>query len=118
MGISVDDVRRVAAQLPLTSEVMVNDRLKFRVGRIVWLAFSRDQSVMGFAFPKNERLALVAGEPDVFIMPRATELRFNWIEVRLDSLDAERMTELVHQAWRMVVPISVASSHFRRAGTE
>jgi hypothetical protein len=114
MGVSVDDVRRVAAQLPLTSEVMVNDRLKFRVGRIVWLAFSQDQREMGFAFPKNERLALVAGEPDVFLMPRATDLRFNWIEVRLDSLELDRMTELVHQAWRMVVPNSVATTHFTR----
>lgn len=112
MGVTVDDVRRVAAQLPLTSEVVVNDRLKFRVGRIVWLAFSQDQREMGFAFPKNERLALVAGEPDVFLMPRTTDLRFNWIEVRLDSLDLDRMTELVHQAWRMVVPNSVATHHF------
>jgi hypothetical protein len=114
MGVTVDDVRRVAAQLPLTSEVVVNDRLKFRVGRIVWLAFSQDQREMGFAFPKNERLALVAGEPDVFLMPRTTDLRFNWIEVRLDSLDLDRMTELVHQAWRMVVPNSVATHHFTR----
>ena len=112
MGVTVEEVRRVAARLPLTNEVVVNDRLKFRVGRIVWLAFSQDEKEMGFAFPKNERLALVAGEPDVFIMPRATELRFNWIEVRLDSLDEPRMTDLVHQAWRMVVPHSVASNHF------
>jgi hypothetical protein len=114
MGVTVEEVRRVAGRLPLTNEVMVNDRLKFRVGRIVWLAFSADQTVMGFAFPKNERLALVAGEPDVFLMPRSTDLRFNWIEVRLDSLDTGRMIELVHQAWRMVVPHSVASNHFRQ----
>lgn len=112
MGVTVEDVRRVAARLPLTNEVVVNDRLKFRVGRIVWLAFSRDQTEMGFAFPKNERLALVAGEPDVFLMPRATDLRYNWIEVRLETLDLGRMTELVHQAWRMVVPNSVAATHF------
>ncbi|MDV3297118.1 MAG: MmcQ/YjbR family DNA-binding protein [Brachybacterium paraconglomeratum] len=103
----------MAAGLPLTNEVTVNDRLKFRVGRIVWLAFSRDQREMGLAFPKNERLALVAGEPDVFLMPRATDLRYNWIEIRLESLDHDRMTTLVHQAWRMVVPNSVAANHFR-----
>lgn len=113
MGVTVDEVRRVAARLPLTNEVTVNDRLKFRVGRIVWLAFSLDQTEMGLAFPKNERLALVSGEPDVFLMPRATDLRFNWIEVRLETLDPDRMTGLVHQAWRMVVPHSVATNHFR-----
>jgi hypothetical protein len=113
MGVSADDVRRVAARLPLSNEVVVNDRVKFRVGRIVWLAFSQDESVMGFAFPKNERLSLVSGEPDVFLMPRVTDLRYNWIEVRLESLAHERMVELVHQAWRMVVPKSVASRHFQ-----
>jgi hypothetical protein len=113
MGVSADDVRRVAARLPLSNEVLVNDRVKFRVGRIVWLALSQDETQMGFAFPKNERLAHVAGEPDVFLMPRATDLRYNWIEVRLDSLDVERMTELIHEAWRMVVPKSVASHYFQ-----
>jgi hypothetical protein len=112
MGVTVDDVRRVAARLPLSNEVVVNDRVKFRVGRIVWLAFSQDETQMGFAFPKHERLAHVAGEPDVFLMPHTTDLRYNWIEVRLDSLDEERMTELIHQAWRMVVPKSVATTHF------
>lgn len=113
MGVSADDVRRVAAGLPLSNEVIVNDRAKFRVGRIVWLALSRDETQMGVAFPKNERLALVAGEPDVFLMPSATDLRYNWIEVRLDTLDEERMVELIHQAWRMVVPRSVAMHYFR-----
>lgn len=112
MGVSADDVRRVAARLPLSNEVVVNDRVKFRVGRIVWLALSQDETQMGFAFPKNERLAHVSGEPDVFLMPRATDLRYNWIEVRLDSLDVDRMTELIHEAWRMVVPKSVASHYF------
>ncbi len=112
MGVSIEDVRRVASRLPLSHEVVVNDRVRFRVGRIVWLAFSPDAREIGLAFPKNERLALVQGEPDVFLLPRETDLRFNWIEVRLDSLDEERMTELVHRAWRMVVPHSVAAKHF------
>jgi hypothetical protein len=112
MGVSVDDVRRVAGRLPLSNEVVVNDRVKFRVGRIVWLAFTQEQTEMGLAFPKAERLELVAGEPDVFLMPRVSDLRYNWIEVRLDSLDEERMVELVHQAWRMVVPRSVSTHYF------
>src|SRR3712207_6998206 len=40
-------VRAVAAGLPRSSEVLVRDRVKFRVGRIVYLAFSRDEAVMG-----------------------------------------------------------------------
>ena len=50
-------------------EVFVRDRRKFRVGQIVYLAFSRDESIMGFGFPKEERAALVGGEPEKFLLP-------------------------------------------------
>ena len=53
--IDVDDVRAFALTLPRTTEALVRDRVKFRVGRIVYLAFSRDETIMGFAFPKEER---------------------------------------------------------------
>ncbi len=106
--VTIEDVRRVAEQLPRSYEVLVRDRVKFRVGKIVWLAFSADETEMGFAFPKEEREVLVASEPDVFLMPRRSDLRFNWVEVRLDALDETRMREIVVDAWRMVVPKTVA----------
>ena len=37
--------------------------------QIVYCAFSRDESLMGFAFPKEERDALVAAEPAVYLLP-------------------------------------------------
>ncbi len=108
---TIEDVRRVAEPLPRSYEVLVHDRVKFRVGQIVWLAFSQDETQMGFAFPKEERDALVATEPDVFLMPRQSDLRFNWVEARLDALEPDRMRELVVDAWRLVVPKSVALAH-------
>jgi hypothetical protein len=106
--VTIEQVRQVAMGLPRSYEVLVRDRVKFRVGKIVWLAFSRDETQMGFAFPKEERDVLVASEPDVFLMPRPSDLRFNWVEVRLDALDEERMREIVLDAWRMVVPKAVS----------
>jgi hypothetical protein len=108
VAVTIDDVRAVAATLERSYEVLVRDRVKFRVGRIVWLAFSRDETVMGFAFPKEERDALVASAPDVFRLPRPSDLRYHWVEVHLDRLDVAEMTELVLDAWAMVVPKSVA----------
>lgn len=107
---TIEDVRQVAGPLPRSYEVLVHDRVKFRVGKIVWLAFSRDETQMGFAFPREERDVLVASEPDVFLMPRPSDLRFNWVEVRLDALDDKRMREIVIDAWRMVVPQFVAAA--------
>lgn len=107
--VTIEDVRSIAEPLPRAYEVHVRDRVKFRVGRIVFLAFSRDESMMGFAFPKEEREALVASEPDKFLMPRRSDLRYNWVVVRLDALDEEELREIVLEAWRMVVPKKVAA---------
>ena len=62
--VTVDDVRAVAADLPRRYEVLVHDRVKFRVGQIVYVAFSRDETEMGFGFPKEERAAMVASRPE------------------------------------------------------
>lgn len=104
MPVTIDDVRAVAVDLPRSYEVVVRDRVKFRVGSIVWLAFDRAETEMGFAFPKEERESLVLSEPDVFFLPRTSDLRFNWVEAHLDRLDPDRMRELVLDAWCMVVP--------------
>ena len=110
--VTISDVRALASQLPRSYEAMVRDRVKFRVGRIVYLAFSRDEVLMGFAFPKDERQALVAADPGKFLMPCAADLRYNWVRVRLGAIDLAEMAELVTDAWRMVVPKSVAAAYF------
>lgn len=113
--ITVDDVRAVACDLPRSYEVVVRGRVKFRVGQIVWLAFSRDETEMGFAFPKEWREALVESEPDKFMLPGASDLRFNWVDARLAALDLEEMRELVLEAWSMVVPKYLVDEYLAKA---
>jgi hypothetical protein len=108
---TLDDVRRLALSLPRSYEALVRDRVKFRVGRIVYLSFSGDESLMGFGFPKHEREALVASEPDKFLMPKPSDMRYHWVVVRLDAIDLEEMRELVVDSWRMCVPKRVAAAH-------
>jgi hypothetical protein len=109
--ITVEDVRALALTLPRTTEHLIRDRVKFRVGRIVYVAFSRDETTMGFGFPKVERDALVAAEPDKFFLPDAANLRYQWVEAWLSALDEDEMHELVVDAWRMCVPKSVAAAY-------
>ena len=109
--VTIDDVRALALTLPRSYEALVRDRVKFRVGRIVYLAFARDETMMGFAFPKEERDALIASEPAKFLMPKSADLRYNWVVVRLASIDEQEMREIVVEAWRMVVPKRVAAAH-------
>jgi hypothetical protein len=113
--VSLDQVRSVALELPRTTEALVRGRVKFRVGRIVYLAFSRDETLLGFAFPKEWREALVASEPDKYMLPDASDMRYNWAAVRLAALDEREMRELVVDAWSMVVPKSVAAAYAERS---
>jgi hypothetical protein len=109
--VTAEDVRRVALSLPRTTEHLIHDQVKFRVGRIVYVALSRDEKSMGFGFPKEERAALVAAEPDKFFMPVKSDERYHWVRVRLAALDEGEMRELVVDAWRMVVPKRVAAAY-------
>jgi len=101
----------VARDLPRSTEALVRGRVKFRVGHIVYLAFSRDESLLGFAFPKDWRDALVGSEPDKFLMPGPSDLRYNWVVVRLAALDHTELRDLVVDAWAMVVPTGVAEAY-------
>ena len=111
VGVTIDDVRALASTFERSYEVVVGDRVKFRVGRIVYIAFSRDETLMGFAFPKEDRDALVSSEPDKFMLPRQSDMRYNWVVVRLAEIDVAEMTELVVDAWRMVVPKKVFAAY-------
>lgn len=107
----IDDVLALGTELERSYHAYVRSRLKFRVGQIVYVAFSLDESVMGFAFPKEERAALVAGDPRKFQMPPESDLRFNWAHAELAALDRTEARELVVEAWCMVVPAKVSRAY-------
>jgi hypothetical protein len=109
--VTVDEVREFARTLPRSSEAFVRGRVKFRIGRIVYLSFSRDGEVMGFAFPKDWRDALVESEPEKFSLPGQSDLRYHWVHVQLAAIDADEMRELVEDAWAFTVPKRVAEEY-------
>ena len=107
----IEDVRPLGTELERSYHVYVRGRLKFRVKQIVYVAFSLDESVMGFAFPKEEREALVRSEPHKFQMPTASDMRFNWVLADLAALQSTEARELVVDAWRMVVPKKLSGAY-------
>jgi hypothetical protein len=111
--VTIDDVRALASTLPRSHEALVRGRVKFRVGRIVYLAFSKDQREMGFAFPKEWRQALVESEPEKFSLPNASNMRYHWAVARLDAIDDAEMRALVLDAWAMVVPKKVVEAYLK-----
>jgi hypothetical protein len=109
--VTVDEVRALAMSLPRTEEHLIRDRVKFRVGPIVYVAISPDETILGFGFPKEERAALIAAEPGRFFLERASDQRYHWIDTYLASISAAEMREFVTDAWRMVVPKRLAAAH-------
>jgi hypothetical protein len=111
--VTVDEARAFASTLPRSSEAFVRGRIKFRIGRIVYLAFSRDGSTMGFAFPKEWREALVESEPGKFSFPSESDMRYHWVHVQLSAIDVKEMRDLVEDAWAFCVPERVADEYLR-----
>lgn len=105
------DVRLIALSLPRTSEHLIRDYTKYRIGRIVYASVSPDETLLGFGFPKEERAGLVASEPDKFMMPVPSDERYQWVRARLAAVEVDELRELLIDAWRMCVPKKVAAAY-------
>jgi len=111
MPVTAEDVRDVALSLPRAYEAWVRDSRKFRVKQIVFAAISPDETQLGFGFPREERDALVASEPEKFMLPRPSDMRYQWVTARMEALDVDELRELITDAWAMCVPKSVAAAY-------
>jgi hypothetical protein len=113
-----DDVRRLALALPQVEEID-SDGFDFRVANkgFVWSYPERrpgkprliraDIAVL-FVGDEAEKQALLLGEPEVFFTTPAYD---GWplVLLRLAEVDAERLSELVTDAWRMRAPAALTA---------
>ena len=102
--VDAEAVRRVGLALPRTYEAFIGRRWKLKVRQLVYVAFSRDETSMGFGFPRDARDSLIASDPETFFLPPTSDLRYQWVCAHLARLDEAEMRELVTDAWRMCVP--------------
>jgi hypothetical protein len=112
-----DDVRRLALALPHVEEID-SDGFDFRVGGkgFVWSYPERlpgkprilrtDIAVL-FVGDEAEKQALLLGEPGIFFTTPAYN-GFPLVMLWLAQVDAERLAELVTDAWRMRAPAALA----------
>jgi len=105
--VTADDIREIALSLPRAYEALVRDRVKFRVGRIVFLSLSPDETVLGFGYPREERAALIAAEPDKFFWPLPSDMRYQWVRCWLTAIDRDELRKIIVESWRMTVPKKV-----------
>lgn len=111
MAVTAEQIRGVAMSLPRTTEGLVRDHIRFRIGQLVYVSLSPDESRMGFGYPREQRAALIAAEPVKFMMPRKSDERYQWVVARTNEIELVEMAELVLDAWCIVVS-KKASSDF------
>jgi hypothetical protein len=112
-GVTAEEIREWALALPRTQEHVIREYVKYRVGRIVYATISPDETILGFGFPREERAALIAAEPDRFLLQRASDQRYHWMDARMATLTPQEAREFITDAWRMVVPKRVAAAQLR-----
>ena len=110
-GVTLDEIREWAMALPRTHEALIREYVKFRVGRVVYATVSADETILGFGFPRDERPALIAAQPDRFLLERPSDQRYHWIDARMPALAPDEAREFITDAWRMVVPRHVAAGY-------
>ena len=108
-GVTLAEIRAWAMALPRTEEHLIREYVKFRIGRIVYATVSPDETILGFGFPREERAAMIDAEPDRFLLERASDQRYQWIDARMATLSPDEAREFITDAWRMVVPKRVAA---------
>jgi hypothetical protein len=115
-----DDVRRLALSLPDVEEID-SDGFDFRVGGkgFVWSYPERlpggprvirtDVAVL-FVGDEAEKQALLLGEPDLFFTTPGYD-GLPLVMLRLPAVSADRLAELVTDAWRMRAPADLAAAY-------
>ncbi|WFE66205.1 MmcQ/YjbR family DNA-binding protein [Micromonospora sp. WMMD714] len=114
-----DDVRRLALALPRVVEI-ASDGFDFRVENkgFVWSYPERlpgkprmirtDVAVL-YVGDEAEKQALLRGEPDLFFTTAGYD-GLPLVMVRLAEVSAERLAELIVDAWRMRAPVELRES--------
>ena len=98
MTASVDDVRRLALDLPGVSE-------RYSWGQPAWftgtlLARMWDDDTLTVKAEPDEREAMLAGDPDRFFTT-AHHDGTNLVLVRLAAIGLDELAELVEESWRI-----------------
>lgn len=103
MGVSSVQFLRMVDRLAEVERAEARDYTSFSVrGKRFGYYWPRTKTV-GLKQTLSEQLALVAERPDVFEV-QFTAGGFGWVVVYLSKIDADELTELLYESWRLSAP--------------
>jgi hypothetical protein len=99
-----EDVRRIVASLPDTSELISAGVPYFRVDRRGFAKLRRDpDALVVWTAGQAEKEALISARPDTFFTTPHYD-GADAVLVRLAAIDADELTELLVASWRLRAP--------------
>lgn len=100
VGVPDRQFLRMVDTLPEVSQAQARDYTSYSVcGKRFGYYWPRTKTV-GLKQTLSEQLALVAERPDVFEV-QFTSGGFGWVVVYLAGIEADELSELVYEAWRL-----------------
>lgn len=107
--VTFDDVRQLALTLPGVVEVSSYGTPGFKVKGKLFVRFHQDGEslVVGASFEDHK--ALIAEQPETFYLTDHY-LNYPWVLVRLSTVRAEQLADLLRQAWRRAAPKSLVAA--------
>ncbi|MCT2582038.1 MmcQ/YjbR family DNA-binding protein [Actinophytocola sp. S1-96] len=110
MGVRSGQFLRMVDRLAEVERAEARDYTSFSVrGKRFGYHWPRTSTV-GLKQTLSEQAALVFERPDVFEV-QFTAGGFGWVVVHLAGIDADELTELLYEAWRLAAPEVLAEEH-------
>lgn len=119
MGMTAEDVRKIALSLPDSSEKPAWGMPTFRVGGgasgksgKIFAALADDDTSIGVKCPQEDRAELIAAEPEKFFIRPGHDDNYAWLRVRLAAVeDAAELRSILTDSWRQAAPKRLAAAH-------
>ena len=93
-----DDVRRIAAVLPETTEGMSHGTPAFRVGKRLMCRLREEEGILAVRVDPDVKEALIAASPDIYFQTPHYE-GYAWCLIRLAVIDEDELRGMLEDAW-------------------
>jgi hypothetical protein len=105
-AVTFDTVRRLALELPGAEEATSYGTPAFKVRGKLFVRFHQDGESLVIPVDFTDRELLMAEQPQTFYITDHY-LNYPYILVRLSTVRADQISDLLRQAWRRVAPKSI-----------
>ena len=98
-----DTVRQLALELPAAEEGTSYGTPAIKVGKKLMIRLREDGEAFVLACDFDERELLMEEQPEIFYITDHY-LKYPWVLVRLATVRADQLPDLLQRAWRRVAP--------------